>query len=93
MMKKLNKRLIILSIIIFIVVIVMIFIVRRSFALEDDNNYRNNYILNHDWVKYMELTDEEKLSYEIVPEKFIYQLKENKVSFFSLRNKYPSYYN
>ena len=92
-MKKLNKRLIILSIIIFIVVIVMIFIVRRSFALENDNNYRNDYILNHDWVKYMELTEEEKLSYEIVPEKFIYQHKENKVSFFSLRNKYPSYYN
>ena len=41
----------------------------------------------------MELTDEEKSLYEIIPEKFIYQHKKNDVSYFSLRDEYPSYYN
>ena len=92
-MKKFNKKLFILLIITMVIIISIIIIINKSFALEEKNNYKVDYILNHDWVKYMYLSDEEKSSYEIIPEKFIYQHKKSGISFFNLRNNYPSYYN
>lgn len=91
-MKKMNKKLLILIIII-VLVLISIIIINKSFALEEINTYRGDYILNHDWIKYMELSNEEKTEYEIIPEKFIYQHKKNNISIFNLRNNYPNYYN
>jgi len=92
-MKKVNKKIFISIIIIIISIISIIIRNNKSLAQEDNINYKGDYILNHDWVEYMELTEEEKLSYEIIPEKFIYQYKDSKVSYFNLRNNYPTYYN
>ena len=92
-MKKVDKKTFILTIIIVIVIISIIVINKKSFANKENYDYKRDYILNHDWVKFMELTDEEKSLYEIIPDKFIYQHKKNDVSYFSLRDEYPSYYN
>ena len=94
-MVDINKKLFIfvMSIVILMVIMIVIFISNKSFAFDEENNYMSDYILNHDWVEYMELSDEEKSLFEIVPEKFIYQHKKNKISYFNLRNNYPNYYN
>lgn len=89
-MKKFNQKIIIILII--IIIISIIIIINKSFALEE-NNYKGDYILNHKWIEYMELSDEEKALYQIIPEKFIYQHKNEQISLFRLRNTYPSYYN
>ena len=71
-MGKKKKNILILFIIMIIIFIITIIVInRKSMAIEVDV-YKGDYILNHDWVKFMELSDEEKLSYEIIPEKFIY---------------------
>ena len=91
-MNRINKKIFVLPILVIIVIINVIIINKSSFSL-DENNYKGDYILNYDWVKYMELSDEEKSLYEVIPEKFIYQHKKNKISYFNLKNNYPNYYN
>ena len=53
MMKKFNKKLFILLIITMVIFISIIIMINKSFALEEKNYYKVDYILNHDWVKYM----------------------------------------
>ena len=92
-MKKLNKKIFISLIIIILIISIIIIINNQSLALEETVSYKGDYILNHDWIEYMELTEEEKLLYEIIPEKFIYPHKKSQISSFKLRNNYPTYYN
>ena len=61
-MNRINKKIFVLPILVIIVIINVIIINKSSFSL-DENNYKGDYILNYDWVKYMELSDEEKSLY------------------------------
>ena len=90
-----NKKIYLLIILIFLVFILFTtYINKKSYALEDKYNYLGDYILNPEWVNYMDLSNKEKLKYNVIPEKFIVSSKLiNKISLFSNRNTYPEYYN
>ena len=90
-----HKFLIILFIFIIGVIFICLGIDKESYAFYDQSNERGNYILNPDWVEYMDLSEEEQARYEVIPEQFIYRYKsdERKISLFSLKDSYPEYYN
>ena len=70
---------------------------KESYAIDNSSSYKGDYILNPDWVSYMELSEEEKTRIDVIPEKFIYRYKRsinNKYRLFGSRsNNYPEYYN
>ena len=69
---------------------------KQSYAFNKDANTMGDYILNPDWVEYMDLSEEEKATYEVIPEQFIYRYKKlgsPLISFFNLSGGYPEYYN
>ena len=92
---KKNKILILLFFVFVVVVFNSLGVDKKSYAFNTEYNYIGDYILNPNWVEYMDLSDEEKSHYEVVPEQFIYQYKkkESPINLFSLKSKYPEYYN
>ena len=94
--KGLKFFLVTLFIVLVGVVFVWLGVDDESYALESNLNYRGDYILNPEWVEYMDLSEEEKALYDVIPEKFIYRYKKssNKFKLFSFRsNNIPEYYN
>ena len=82
----------------FLIVVIFIFFRlsdNESYALDNSTNYLGDYVLNPEWIEYMELSDEDKNYMEIIPEKFIYRYKnfDTGIKLFSFRNNYPNYYN
>ena len=62
----------------FLIVVIFIFFRlgdNESYALDNSTNYLGDYVLNPEWIEYMELSDEDKNYMEIIPEKFIYRYK------------------
>lgn len=91
-----KKQILILLFFIFTVVtFIFLGLDKKSYAFDYESNYMKDYVLNPAWVEYMELSNEEKSYYEIIPEKFIYRYKKVKspISLFSLKSSYPEYYN
>ena len=81
----------------FLIVVIFIFFRlsdNESYALDNSTNYLGDYVLNPEWIEYMELSDEDKNYMEIIPEKFIYRYKnfDTGIKLFSFRNNYPNYY-
>ena len=72
-MKKIivNKLFIVISALILILFFAYFNIKKESYALEEKINYMGDYILNPLWVEYMELSTEEKVNFNVIPEKFI----------------------
>ena len=82
----------------FIIVLFIFFklgIDEESYALDNSSNYLGDYILNQEWIEYMELSEDEKKYIEIIPEKFVYRYKniDTGIKLFNFRNTYPEYYN
>ncbi|MGN1029824.1 MAG: Ig-like domain-containing protein [Bacilli bacterium] len=93
---KRNKILGILFLILGIVIFICLGVDEKSYAFDDNSNYLGDYILNPAWIEYMDLSEREKSSYEVIPEQFIYRYKKEDSSFirfFSLKSDYPEYYN
>ena len=93
---KKNKILIVLCFIFIVLVITYLGVNKQSYAFNEDANTMGDYILNPDWVEYMDLSKEEKASYEVIPEQFIYRYKKlgsHLIGFFNLSGGYPEYYN
>ena len=84
-----KKQILILLFFIFTVVtFIFLGLDKKSYAFDYESNYMKDYVLNPAWVEYMELSNEEKSYYEIIPEKFIYRYKKVKspISLFSSKS-------
>jgi len=98
-MKKIitNKVFIFVNIILLILFFIYLNINKESYALEEKFNYLGDYILNPDWVEYMNLSDYEKSKYNVIPDKFIVSSKNEEKTIFKFLVKanddYPEYYN
>ena len=65
MIEKRKSLVLIFILGIIIVVFFCLGIDNDSYALLDDSNYMGDYVLNPDWVEYMDLSEEEKVDYEV----------------------------
>lgn len=93
---KKNKVLIILCFILIVLVTIYLEVNKQSYALSNEANIIGDYILNPKWVEYINLSEEEKATYEVIPEQFIYRYRKIDrplISLFSLDSSYPEYYN
>lgn len=92
---KKNKVLIALCLVSITLVIIYLGINKQSYAFNEETNDMGDYILNPKWVEYMDLSEEEKTTYEVIPERFIYRYKNidsSLISLFNLSGSYPEYY-
>lgn len=93
---KKNKVLIALCLVFIVLVITYLGVSKQSYALSNEINTMGDYILNPKWIEYMDLSEEEKATYEVIPEQFIYRYKKIDsplINLFSLDSSYPEYYN
>ena len=69
-------------------------ITKRSYALGYEN-YMGDYVLNPEWVTYMELSNAEQEKYNVVPEMYLVnKVRQEERSLFSFRRSlYPEYFN
>lgn len=94
-----NKKVKLLGICIIVLIFLMIVLVinKSTYSFDLDSSI-GDYVINPEWVEYINLSDEEKNKYEVIPEEYIYQYKRKNdllTSIFSKKNKdkYPEYYN
>lgn len=69
-------------------------ITKRSYAVGDEN-YMGDYVLNPEWISYIELSSSEQEKYNVVPEMYLVnKIKQEERSLFSFRRSlYPGYFN
>ena len=95
--KKDKRRLLLLLFLIILGILVIIYfgVNKTTYAFQNNSNI-GNYVLNPDWLEYTSLSEEKQKTYEVVPEKYIYQYKKeksSKIKLFKASENYPEYYN
>ena len=88
--KNNNNNLIIMSLILVVIILCIIsFNYKSTYSLNQDEDY----ILNSEWIEYMNSSEQEKEEYEIIPDKYLVSYNEENNEIVGAEVDLPNYYN